>query len=287
MTATSRRVLSACRAWRVESGLPDAPPRKRTWRCPNPRDAPILRFAASLSPHLIVSPSPHPLFLSFSLWRRDVGTRVSSLVSAPAPHVAPPRRFPRSRPRRLFLSSIHRHPPQRGRLPNVTSTPSTPAPPNLAASPSPRFSVSPPRRLLRSRPRRLFLSSTHRHPPQRGRLPNVTSTPSTPAPPNLSASPSHRLPVSLWRRDVGTGVSALVSASAPKMRRKTHGNRLSGAIASGTMGHPGRTPAHRTGCRRSARQSAPRPRAASALRSSAQIQRLVGEVPGHWRQRSG
>ena len=200
---------------------------------PPPRDAPILRFAASPSPRLIVSPSPHPLFLSFSLWRSDVGTRVSSLVSAPAPHVAPPRRFPRSRPRRLFLSSIHRHPPQRGRLPNVTSTPSTPAPPNL------------------------------------------------------SASPSHRLPVSLWRRDVGTGVSALVSASAPKMRRKTHGNRLSGAIASGTMGHPGRTPAHRTGCRRSARQSAPRPRAASALRSSAQIQRLVGEVPGRWRQRSG
>ena len=60
--------------------------------------------------------------------------------------------------------------------------------PTRPASPLPRFSVSPFLRLLRPRPRRLFLSSIHQHSPQRGRLPTVTSTPSTPAPPPLAAS---------------------------------------------------------------------------------------------------
>ena len=65
------------------------------------------------------------------------------------------------------------------------SAPPLAPPRRFLISPSSRLSVSPFPHLLRSRPRRLFLSSTPRHQPQQGRLPTVTSTPSTPAPPTL------------------------------------------------------------------------------------------------------
>ena len=54
-----------------------------------------------------------PLFLSFSLWRRDVGTRASAPVSAPHPRsprlaVSPFLRFPVSPGLDLVASSLHR-----------------------------------------------------------------------------------------------------------------------------------------------------------------------------------
>ena len=87
-----------------------------------------------------------PLFLSFSLWRRDVGTGASAPVSAPAPPLAPPRRFPVSPSPRfpvssgldLVVSSSHRFistphneaafPPLRASPPPQHHQPSPPSP---------------------------------------------------------------------------------------------------------------------------------------------------------------
>ena len=174
-----------------------------------------------------------PLFLSFSLWRRDVGTGASAPVSAPAPPLAPPRRFPvspfprlpRSRPRRLFLSSTPRHPSQRGRLPPSRASPPPrhhqPSPSHrLAGSPSPLPVLLP----LEKGRRYTRLGSGERSasplaPPRRlpvSPSPQVSTSSSLPlidssAPPT-TRPPSHRhehplppapptLPVSLWRRD--------------------------------------------------------------------------------------
>jgi hypothetical protein len=74
-----------------------------------------------------VSPVPHPLFLSFSLWRRDVGTCVSAPVNASAP----PRRsgspFPVSPGHDLVVSSLHRF---IGDTRNGTTSPTSRAPPH-------------------------------------------------------------------------------------------------------------------------------------------------------------
>ena len=171
-----------------------------------------------------------PLFLSFSLWRRDVGTGVSAPVSAPHPplprlSVSPFLRLPRSRPRRLFLSSTPRHPSQRGRLPPSRASPPPrhhqPSPSHrLAGSPSPLPVLLP----LEKGRRYTRLGSGERSasplaPPRRLPVsPSPQASTSSPLPfidssaPLTTRPPSHRheppstpapptLPVSLWRRD--------------------------------------------------------------------------------------
>jgi hypothetical protein len=133
-----------------------------------------------------VSPVPHPLLLSFSLWRRDVGPSVSVRVRTSTPPrrpASPFPRLPRPRPRRLFPSSIHRHHPQRGRPPchEHTLHPSTTKPLCPSASPAPRLPGSPTLSLIDSSAKTITRPPSH-----------AASTSSTPAPPRTSPSPNLR-----------------------------------------------------------------------------------------------
>ena len=174
------------------------------------------------------------------------------------PHVAPPRRFLispssrlsvspfprllRSRPRRLFLSSIHRHPPttrppshrhEHPLHPGTTNplhplflsfslwrrdartgastlvSASAPTSPHLAVSPGTTSSSLP---LIDS-----SAPTTTRPPSHRHEHPLHPSTTNPPHPLFLSFS--------LWRRDARTGASTLVSAPHP------HSPRLAGDLA--------------------------------------------------------
>jgi hypothetical protein len=133
-----------------------------------------------------VPPVPHPLFLSFSLWRRDVGTCVSALVNAstpprrpasPSPRISgsPYLRLPVSPAPRPAVPSPHRFisTPTTRPLPHATSTNTSPAIPNDSVSPSPRFPNSSPPRLI-------------------GTLSNEAASPSTAPRP---ASPSTQYPI--------------------------------------------------------------------------------------------
>jgi hypothetical protein len=149
-------------------------------------------------PNLPVSPVPHPLFLSFSLWRRDAGPSVSARVSAsasPRRPASPFPRLPRSRPRRFLPSSIHRHYPQPGHLP----TPRAPPPPqHHQTSLSLRLPVSPTLPLIDSS------APCPMRPPFPSTAPNLPS-PSTqypipnPHPPICAKSPErYRAPAHRW-----------------------------------------------------------------------------------------
>ncbi len=138
-----------------------------------------------------------------------MGTRVSAPVSAPAPPLAPPRRFPVSPGLDLVVSSLHR---LIGSPHNEAAFPTSRAPPpprHHQTSPPLRLPVSPFPRLAVSSGLDLVVSSSHR---LIGTPHNEAAFPTSRAPPpprHHQTSPVPHplfLSFSLWRRDAGSGV---------------------------------------------------------------------------------